>query len=220
MKSVLIIGIGQFGKTLARGLLARNNQVMLVDLEEEEISKLLSEGAEGKVADCTNPKVLQGLGVSEYDICFVCMGDKYFRESLEITTLLKENGAKYVVTKTDHDLHSRVLLKVGADEVVYPEKEIAEACAVKYSSNSIFNYLQITDECAVYEVAPLKKWIGKTLATSNIRHDYKVNVIAISHSNGEFNMNPGPNDVITEDVHLHVFGHKNDLDNITKKFNN
>lgn len=220
MKSVLIIGVGQFGKVLAHGLLERNNQVMLVDLEDESISKLLPEGAQGKIADCTNPRVLQELGVSEYDICFVCLGDNYFKENLEITTLLKENGAKYVVSKSNHDLHSRVLLKVGADEVVYPDKEIAESCAVKYSSESIFNCIQITEDCAIYEVSPLKKWIGKTLATSNIRTEYKVNVIAFKYNNGEVNMNPGANDVITEDMHLHVFGHRDDLDRISKKFTN
>lgn len=220
MKSVLIIGVGQFGKVLAHGLLKRNNQVMLVDVDEENIGKLLPEGAQGKIADCTNPSVLKELGVSEYDICFVCLGDAYFKENLEITTLLKENGAKYVVSKSNHDLHSRVLLKVGADEVVYPDKEIAEDCAVKYSSESIFNCIQITPDCSVYEVAPIKKWIGKTLAASQIRQEYKVNVIAIKYKNGDINMNPGPNDIITEDMHLHVFGSTEDLDRIARKFTN
>lgn len=220
MKSILIIGVGQFGKVLAQGLLERNNQVMLVDVEEDNIAKLLPLGAQGKIADCTNPKVLKELGVSEYDMCFVCLGDAFFKENLEITTMLKENDARYVVSKSNHNLHSRVLLKVGADEVIYPDKEIAEACAVKYSSESIFNCIQITPECSVYEIAPIKKWIGKTLATSNIRQEYKANVIAIKYANGDFNMNPGPNDVITEDIHLHVFGAKVDLDKIAKKFSN
>ncbi len=217
MKSVLIIGTGTFGSTLARGLSERGNQVMIIDSTEENFSDLLPVVDSGLVGDCTNEKVLEGLGVSEYDICFVCLSDKYFQACLEIVAMLKELGAKYVVAKSNKELHSKLLLKIGADEVVYPDMEIAEKCAVKYSSLDIFDFIELEDGYAIYEVSPIKAWVGKSLIQADIRKHYKVNVIAFKYNDGTLNMNPNPNEPIDESMHMLVLGHIEDLKKIEKK---
>lgn len=217
MKSILIIGAGQFGKSLALGLAEKGNQVMVVDNKEENITDLLPFVSGGRIGDCTNEKVLQSLGVSEYDICFVCLGDTTFQACLEITAMLKDLNAKYIVSKSNKELHSKLLLKIGANEVVYPDKDIAERCSVKYSSESVFDYFELEDGYCIYELNPIKKWIGKTLAESDIRSHYNVNVIAYRPNGGTLVMNPMPSMTITADMRLLVIGKLSDLQRIEKK---
>lgn len=217
MKSILIIGTGVFGSTLAKGFAERDNQVMVIDSNEEAIKELLPVVDSGLVGDCTNEKVLEGLGVSEYDICFVCLSERYFQNCLEIVAMLKDLGAKYVIAKSSKDLHSRLLLKIGADEVIYPDQEVAEKCAVKYSSLDIFDFIELQHGYAIYEMAPVKAWIGKTLITANLRKHYNVNVIAFKYKDGNLSMNPDPNEAITNEMHLLVLGHTEDLKKIEKK---
>lgn len=121
MKSVLIIGIGRFGRHLARKFVELGNEVMIVDIEEEKMSEIVSIVTTAQIGDCTNVDVLKSLGVRNFDICFVCIGDN-FQASLEITSLLKELGAKHVVSKANREIHAKFLLRNGADDVVYPEK--------------------------------------------------------------------------------------------------
>lgn len=217
MKSVLIIGTGTFGSTLARGLAERGNQVMIIDSTEENFTDLLPIVDSGLVGDCTNEKVLEGLGVSEYDICFVCLSDKYFQSCLEIVAMLKDLGAKYVIAKSSRELHSKLLLKIGADEVIYPDMEVAEKCAVKYSSLDIFDFIELEHGYAIYEMSPVKSWIGKSLIQADIRKHYKLNVIAFKYKDGSLNMNPNPTELIQADMHLLVLGHTEDLKKIERK---
>lgn len=217
MKSILIIGTGTFGSTLAKDFANRGNQVMVIDSNEEAIKELLPVVDSSLIGDCTNEKVLEGLGVSEYDMCFVCLSERYFQNCLEIVAMLKDLGAKYVIAKSNKDLHSRLLLKIGADEVIYPDREVAEKCAVKYSSLDIFDFIELEDGYAIYEMKPIKHWIGKSLIQADIRKHYKVNVIAFKYKDGTLNMNPNPNDPISSDMHLLVLGHADDLKIIERK---
>ena len=144
MKSILIIGLGRFGHHLTHNLLELHNDVMIVDIDERKVEDLIPYATSTKIGDCTNPEVLRGLGVANFDIVFVCIGTN-FQSSLEITSLVKEMGAKRVVSKATRDIQAKFLLRNGADEVIYPEKDIAEECAVHYSMDNIWKCPMVTE---------------------------------------------------------------------------
>ncbi len=215
MKSILIIGMGRFGTHLCRDLSKLNNEIMIVDQYEENLEDLLPYVTGAKIGDCTNEKVLRSLGVGNYDICFVCIGEN-FQSSLEITSLIKEMGAKYVVSKANRDIHAKFLLRNGADEVIYPDHDIAEKVAVRFSANHVFDYVELDGGYSIYEMVPLPEWIGKTILEVNVRAKYKANILC-TKKNGTMSMMPGPDYVFTPDEHLMVMGQKEDIGNLVKK---
>jgi trk system potassium uptake protein TrkA len=179
-KSILIIGIGRFGRHLALKMQELGNSVMVVDIKaqlEQDISYLFNDYM---IGDCTNPNVLGAIGVENFDICFVTIGDN-FEASIVITSMLKTLGAKYIVTKTNRDIQKDVLKKVGADDVVYPDREIAEKLAVRYNSDNIFDYIELPGDYSIYEIAVPKSWIGKKIVTLDLRKKYEINILAIKN---------------------------------------
>lgn len=215
MKSVLIIGIGRFGRHLARKFVELGNEVMIVDIEEEKMSEIVSIVTTAQIGDCTNVDVLKSLGVRNFDICFVCIGDN-FQASLEITSLLKELGAKHVVSKANREIHAKFLLRNGADDVVYPEKDIAEKAAIRYSADHVFDYIELTPEYSIAEIPPVSAWIGKTIAEISVRGKYQMSILAIKE-NGEILPLPKADHVFREEEHLIVAARKNDLVKLIKK---
>ncbi|ALP91762.1 MULTISPECIES: potassium channel family protein [Clostridium] len=215
MKSVLIIGIGRFGRHLARKFVELGNEVMIVDIEEEKMSEIVSIVTTAQIGDCTNVDVLKSLGVRNFDICFVCIGDN-FQASLEITSLLKELGAKHVVSKANREIHAKFLLRNGADDVVYPEKDIAEKAAIRYSADHVFDYIELTPEYSIAEIPPVSGWIGKTIAEISVRGKYQMSILAIKE-NGEILPLPKADHVFREEEHLIVAAKKNDLVKLIKK---
>ena len=152
MKNILIIGLGRFGKHLAEKFIELGDEVMVIDRDEEAVQEIMNTVTYAQVGDCMKEEVLRSLGVNNFDICFVCMGED-FQSSLEITDLLKTLGAKYVVSKAGRDIHAKFLLKNGADEVIYPEKDMALKTAVKFSSNHLVDYFEISKNVAVFEIS-------------------------------------------------------------------
>ena len=148
MKTILMIGMGKFGHHLCQNLARLGNEIMIVDDREEVLEDLLPVVTSAKIGDCTNEEVLKSLGVRNFDLCFVCIGTN-FQSSLEITSLLKEMGAKYVISKANRDIHAKFLLRNGADEVIYPDRDIAEKLAVKVSANHVFDYIELTEEYSI-----------------------------------------------------------------------
>ena len=134
MKSILIIGLGRFGTHLCMNLSKLDNEIMIVDECEERLEDLLPYVTSAKIGDCTNIKVLESLGVSNFDLCIVCIGNN-FQNSLEVTSLLKDLGAKHIVSKANRDIHAKFLLRNGADEVIFPDRDIAEKLAVSLSAD-------------------------------------------------------------------------------------
>ena len=177
MKSILIIGLGRFGTHLCQDLAKLDNEIMIVDKDEASLEDLLPLVVSAKIGDCTNEKVLKSLGVGNFDYCFVCIGEN-FQSSLEITSLLKDLGAKYVVSKANRDIHAKFLLRNGADDVVYPERETASWAAVRYSSDHIFDYIQLTPDHAIYETAVPPVWVGKTIGQLGVRQRHNINILA------------------------------------------
>jgi len=214
MKSVLMIGMGRFGHHLCENMVELGNEVMIIDEDEKSITDLTNIVTSALIGDCTDPEILKNLGVGNYDICFVCIGSN-FQSSLEITSQLKELGAKYVVSKASRDIHAKFLLRNGADEVIYPDRDIAEKVAKRFTANNVFDYIELTEKYSMYEVPPLKKWIGKAIMDSDIRHKYNISILGIK--NGEdINMLPPANYVIKENDHLMIIGSNEDVDRIIK----
>ena len=176
MKSILIIGMGRFGRHLCKNLSQLGNQVMIVDEKEENLEEMLPYVVSAKIGDCTNENVLKSLGISNFDLCFVCIGTN-FQSSLEITSLVKELGGRHVVSKANRDIHAKFLLRNGADEVIYPDRDIAEKLAVRYSANHVFDYIELTEEYSIYEIPPLPEWTGKTIKELDIRNRYGIHIL-------------------------------------------
>ena len=214
MKSILMIGMGRFGSHLCKNLSKLDNEIMIVDSEEEKLEDLLPYVTSAKIGDCTNEKVLESLGVSNFDLCVVSIGNN-FQSSLEITSLLKEMGAKRVISKANRDIHAKFLLKNGADEVIFPDRDIAEKLAVSLSADGIFDYINLQAGCSIYEILPLPEWIRKTIKVINLRAAYRISII--STKRGEHTqILPGAEYIFNEEEHLMVIGHENDMKKIIK----
>ena len=214
MKSILIIGLGRFGTHLCQDLAKLDNEIMIVDKDEASLEDLLPLVVSAKIGDCTNENVLKSLGISNFDLCFVCIGTN-FQSSLEITSLVKELGGRHVVSKANRDIHAKFLLRNGADEVIYPDRDIAEKLAVRYSANHVFDYIELTEEYSIYEIPPLPEWTGKTIKELDIRNRYGIHILG-TKANGKAKLMPGASYVICQEEHLMVIGKKEDVDRILK----
>ncbi len=214
MKSVLVIGIGRFGKHLSQKMADIGNEVMILDTREERIRELMPYVTSAQIGDGADEEVLRSLGVKNFDLCFVCIGSN-FQNSLEVTSLLKDLGAKHVISKAGRDIHAKFLLRNGADEVVYPERDTAEKLAVRYSANNLFDYFELTKDVSIYEIPPLDNWIGRSIREVNVRVKYHVSILATK--NGE-NVSPLPSadHVFNANEHLMVLGTHNDIAKILR----
>lgn len=215
MKSVLVIGMGRFGRHLAKKMLELGNDVMIADKDNIIIEELAPTFTDAIVADFTNSHVVSTIGVNNFDICFVTIGEN-FESSLVITTLLKSHGAKHVITKANRDIQANLLIKIGADEVVYPEREIAEKLAIRYNSKNIFDFIPLTSEFSIYEIPILQAWVGETLSDLDIRRKYKINIIAVKH-NQVLKITPGPDYRFQQDDHIVVIGKSTDVFKLTAR---
>lgn len=215
MKSVLIIGMGKFGHHLCNNLVALGNDVMVVDNEEENVTDLIYKVTNVQIGDCTNPQVIKSLGVGNFDIVFVCIGTN-FQSSLEVTSLVKEMGAKCVISKANRDVHAKFLLKNGADEVIYPDRDIAENLAKRCSADHVFDYMELDEDYSIYEIPVLKEWIGHSMKELNLRAKYKINIIGTKLAD-KSNILPDPDYVFCKDEHLMVLGKNEDVEKILSK---
>lgn len=209
MKSILVIGMGRLGRHLASTMIYLGNEVMVIDKDPEVIESLSPAIADANIGDCTNENVIKALGVDNFDICFVTI-DSDFQSSLVVTSLLKTYGAGLVVATAKRDIQADLLKKIGADEVVYPEREIAEKLAVRYNSRNIFDFIKLTPEYAIYEIPAPTVWMGQTISHLGVRQHYKVNIIAVKQGN-TLNTMPGPDYIFKADDHVIVIGKAGDV---------
>ena len=204
MKSILLIGIGRFGKHIAMDLHRLNHQVMVVDDNEDRINELLPYVTNAQIGDSTNRDFLESLGVDNFDVCFVAIG-KDFQSSLETTCTLKELGARLVVSRAASDVHAKFLLRNGADEIIYPEKQIAKWASIRYSADHILDYIELDESHAIFEVSVPKAWVGKSILQLDVRRKYDINIMGMKRG-GRMNVSVSPDTVLTEDVTLLVLG--------------
>ncbi|MBQ8263506.1 MAG: TrkA family potassium uptake protein [Oscillospiraceae bacterium] len=215
MKSFLIVGLNSFGHHLCRELYEQGGEVMIADIKESRLEDALKYSVSAKVGDCSDEDVLRSFGVSNFDTCFVCISDS-FQDSLQVTSLLKELGAKKVISKASNDIHSKFLLRNGADEVIYPERDTARTLAVSESSDNIFDCIPLTEDYFIYEISPYSKWLGKSFRELNLRVNYHLSVLAVK-KNGSVDPMPSADHKIMADEHLVVLGRTEDIKKLSGK---
>ena len=204
MKNILLVGVGRFGRHIAVQLAQLGHQVMAVDTSEDRINDVLPFVTNAQIGDSTNADFLRTLGIGNYDVCIVTISGN-FQNSLETTSLLKELGAKCVVSRAERDVQAKFLLRNGADHVVYPEKQVAKWAAIRYSSNHIFDYVEIDDQHAIFEVEIPERWIGKSVGELDIRRKYGINILGIKRS-GKTDVSITPDTVLSGETTILALG--------------
>lgn len=204
MKNILLIGLGRFGKNIALQLNKLGHEVMAVDNNEERVNDILPIVTNAQIGDSTNTEFLKSLGIGNFDVCIVTIGGD-FQNSLETTSLLKELGAKLVVSRAERDVQAKFLLRNGADEVVSPEKQVANWAAIRYTADHIRDYIEVDEAHAIFEVEVPEGWVGKSVGELDIRRKYSINIMA-TKENGKINMAVTPETVLTDKITLLVLG--------------
>ena len=206
MKSFLVIGLGRFGRHLTRYLLELGNEVMVLDKDEEKVSKVASMATAACVGDCQDEQVLEALGVRNFDVCFVCVRDD-FQCSLEATAALKELGARFVVARADQERQIKFLRKIGADFVVHTEMDMARRAAIRFSAENVFDYFELTPKFAVFELEIPEEWEGHTVVELEVRQKYNVNILGVKSGDVVTHL-VDPNYRFRDDAHIIVAGDK------------
>lgn len=203
-KTILLIGLGRFGLHIAKKIHELGHEIMAVDVNEEKINQAVPFVTDAQIGNSTNEDFLKSLGINNYDLCIVTISDD-FQSSLETTSLLKELGAKKVISRAERDGQAKFLLRNGADEIVYPEKQLASWMAIKYSADHILDYIEIDNEHAIFEVSVPKEWIGKTIGEIDIRKQYGINILGIKDGN-KLSVDVTPSQVLNSELSLLVIG--------------
>lgn len=204
MKSILLIGLGRFGEHVALELNRLGHQVMAVDDKEERVNEMLPYVTNAQIGDSTNPEFLESLGVGNFDVCFVAIG-KDFQSSLETTSYLKDLGARLVVSRAASEVHAKFLLRNGADEIIYPEKQVAKWASIRYTADHILDYIELDDSHAILEVNIPRSWVGMSICQLDIRKKYNINIMGLKQ-NGRIDVSITPDTVLTEDKTMLVLG--------------
>lgn len=209
MKNVLLIGLGRFGRHIAIKLDTMNHQVMAVDIQEKRVNAVLPYVTNAQIGDCTDEVFVNSLGIRNFDVCIVAIGDA-FQSSLEATALLKELGAKLVVSSATRDVHAKFLLKIGADRIVYPEKQIASWTAIRYTSDHIIDYIELDEDHGIFELSVPESWLGKTVGQLDIRKKFNINIIGI-RQNHRLHLSVNIDTTLTDDLTMLVSGNLKDV---------
>ena len=190
MKNILLIGLGRFGRHMAQKLSDLHHQVLVIDKDERKIQEAMAYTTNAEIGDATDPALVKALGVKDFDLCVVTMSHD-LQASLEITALLKKEGAPFVLVRVSRDAHAQFLLSCGADEIIYPEKQMADWAAVRYSDDHVYDYTRLSPDHAIYETEIPDSWIGQSMVDLGVRQRYHLNILAIRR-NGEVDPMPGP----------------------------
>lgn len=209
MKSVLLIGLGRFGRRMAEKLQELHHEVLAIDKNEQRVNEVLDSVTSAQIGDSTSDKFISSLGVRNFDLCVVAIGDD-FQSSLETTALLKEHGAPFVLSRATSEVQAKFLLRNGADEIINLEKQMADWAAVRYSLDHIFDYVELTQDHAIYELSVPISWEGKTIGQIGVRQRHHVNILA-TKQDGKINPLPGANHTLRSDETLLILGDHRDV---------
>ena len=209
MKSVLLIGLGRFGRGVAEKLYELHHQVLAVDKSEERVNEILPLVTDAQIGDATSETFLRSLGVDNFDVCIVTIGED-FQSSLETTSLLKELGAKKVVSRASREVHKKFLLRNGADDVIYPEGQLAAWTAIRHTTEHVLDYIALDSEYAIYDLSVPADWNGKTVGGLDIRRKYNLNILAV-RGDGQPSMVVTGDTMLQEDQTILVLGKWKDI---------
>ena len=209
MKNVLLIGLGRFGRHMAQKMSDMNHQILAIDKSEHKVQEAMSYVTNAEIGDATDPALIASLGVKDFDLCVVTMSHD-LQASLEITALLKENGAPFVLVRVSRDTHARFLLACGADEIIYPEKQMADWAAVRYTGDHVYDYTRLSPDHAIYETEIPDSWIGHTVVDLGVRQRYRLNILALRRDS---NVDPmfGPATVLQAGDRIILLGSDKDV---------
>ena len=204
MKNILLIGLGRFGRHLAVELNELGHEVMAVDDDEDRVNEILPYVTNAQIGDSTNADFLKSLGIGNFDICFVTISAN-FENSLETTSLLKELGAKIVISRAERDIQKKFLLRNGADQVVYPERQVAKWASIRYTADPSLDYMEIDASHAIFEAEVPEEWLGKTIGELDVRRKYNINIIAVKDKGG-VNIAISADTLLKQDATILVIG--------------
>lgn len=204
MKSVLLIGLGRFGRHIAAELNELGHQVMAIDQSEEKVNAVLPYVTSALIGDSTNEDFMASIGVANFDVCIVAIGSD-FQGSLETTSLLDELGAVRVIARASRDSQAKFLLSNGAAEVVYPEKQLAKWAAIRYTADHILDYIELDKDYSIFEISVPPSWSGMSIGQLDIRRKYNINIMALK-KDGKLDMSITPNTVLSDTHSLLVLG--------------
>lgn len=213
-RQFIIIGLGRFGSSIAKTLYALGNDVLAIDESEEIVQEISDTVTHAVQADATDENVLKSLGIRNFEVAVIAIGSD-IQSSIMATLLIKEMGVKYVIAKAQNELHAKVLYKIGADRVVFPERDMGIRVAHNLFSSNILDYIELSPDYNIVELAALSKWEGKSLKELDLRSSYGINVMAIKRS-GDINVSPGAEDTINRGDILVVIGSNEDVSRIEK----
>ncbi|BDF71578.1 potassium transporter TrkA [Oscillospiraceae bacterium] len=209
MKSILLVGLGRFGRHMAQKFFELRHEVLAVDSDEARVNEVLPFVTSAQIGDSTNEAFVSSLGVRNFDLCVVAIGDN-FQSSLETTALLKDCGARMVVSRASRDVHAKFLLRNGADQVIYAEKEMAIRTAVRYSYDNIFDYIELTPGYSIYEIPTPPAWVGRTIVQLAVRSRYHISILA-TKTGERIAPLPGADHELKADERLILMGSNRDV---------
>ena len=209
MKNVLLIGLGRFGRHMAQKMADMNHQILVIDKDEHKVQEAMNYVTNAEIGDATDPALIASLGVKDFDLCVVTMSHD-LQASLEITALLKENGAPFVLVRVSRDTHAHFLLACGADEIIYPEKQMADWAAVRYTGDHVYDYTRLSPDYAIYETEIPDSWIGHTVVDLGVRQRYRLNILALRR-NGNVDPMFGPSSILQAGDRVILLGSDRDV---------
>ncbi len=209
MKSILLIGLGRFGRHIAMKLYDMGHEILAIDIDEERVNSALSFVTNAQIGDSTNEDFLSSLGIRNFDVCIVTIGDN-FQNSLETASLLKEYGARKVIARAATGVQEKFLLRNGADEVVYPEKQLATWTAIRCASDHVLDYIELDHDYAIFELDIPENWVGKTVVELDIRKKYGINILGIKEK-GKWDMSVSADTVLDAEKSILVLGHEKEI---------
>ncbi len=202
-KQFLIIGLGRFGASVARTLSKAGHTVIGIDQSEDRIQRVAAEINDAIKCDATDAEILDSLGIRDFEAVIVAIGEKYIQNSILVTLILKEKGAKKIIAKAGTQTQGRVLSKVGADTIVYPEKDMGERVAKNLVSTHVLDFLEVGSEMSIIEIIAPSMMIGHNLSELNLRNKYGITIISIKTNKNEIKSPPDidyrfqPDDIVT-----------------------
>lgn len=215
VKQFVVFGLGRFGSSLAMTLAEAGYEVMAIDKSEERVQDISPYVTQSVQADAADMDALKELGIRNFDVAIVAIG-KDIQSSIMATLLLKELGIPYVVAKASTEAHKKVLEKLGADRIVSPEADMGKRIANNLIAGNIIDYIQLSRDFSIMEIAILPEWRGHTIQELNIRAKYGVNVIAVE-CGGDINITPGPDYTLKEDDLLVIVGNNKSIQELEAK---
>jgi trk system potassium uptake protein TrkA len=215
LKQFVVLGLGRFGSSLARTLYGLGYDVLAVDEMEEAVQEISESVTHAVQADATDESILRSLGLRNFDVAIVAIGSN-IQSSILISMIVKELGVKHVVAKAQSELHAKLLYKIGVDRVVFPERDMGIRLAHNLVSSNVLDFIELSSDYSIVEMAALDEWQGKTLKDLDFRRKYGLNVIAIKR-NGEMNVSPRAEEKIEENDVLVVIGDNERITRLEKK---